>query len=131
MTAVTPSEVPDTRGRPAVGTRANVTFRYHQVEMSRYSVPIARPAPSELQVSLELGQEEGGVWAHIPELDISAEGADALEAFRNVLGATRDWLGYLRDEHPQLAGDLAAQERYVALLEAPIFSWFKSFKFAD
>jgi hypothetical protein len=130
--SITPSGVPNREGRPPIGTgRPQVLIRYHQAEVKRYSVRIAQPAPLELQISMELGQEENGVWAHIPELDVSAEGADALEAFRNVLAATRDWLGYVRDEHPELAPELARQERYVPLLDAPVFSWFKSFKFAD
>jgi hypothetical protein len=127
---ITPSGVPNTEDRPATGTQP-FRFRYQHAEVKRYSVQIARPAPAELQVSLELGQEDDGVWAHIPELDVSAEGSDANEAFRNVLAATREWLSYVRDEQPELAPELAPQERYVPLLDAPIFSWFKSFKFAD
>jgi hypothetical protein len=127
---VTPSGVPNTEERPATGTQP-YRFRYQHAEVKHYRVHIAPPAPAELQVTLELGKEDNGVWAHIPELDVSAEGTDALEAFRNVLAATREWLSYIQEEQPDLAVELARQEKYVPLLDAPIFSWFKRFKFAD
>lgn len=81
---------------------------------------------------MEIGREaDAGFWAHIAELDISAEGDTAPEAFAAVLHAARDWLAYLRDEEPPLAENLVEQEKYVALLDAPIFSWFKSFKLSS
>ena len=45
--------------------------------------------------------------------------------------AAREWLSYVRDEQPELAPELGDQERYVPLLDAPIFSWFKTFRFAE
>jgi hypothetical protein len=41
------------------------------------------------------------------------------------------WLSYLRDEQPDLGPDIAGQARYMPLIDAPVFSWFKSFRFAD
>ncbi len=71
------------------------------------------------------------MWAHIEELDVSAEGPDLEKAFRNVLAAARDWLSYINEESPNLAPELADQARYVALLEAPVFSWFREFRFVE
>ncbi len=67
----------------------------------------------------------------ISELDVSADGVDLEDAFRNVISAAREWLGYLQDEQPELGAEIASQARYLPLLEAPVFSWFKSFKFVD
>lgn len=126
---ITPSGVPE-RDRPAVGTQT-AHIRYRHATHETYVVKIQRAAPHSIRVSIELGREAEGVWAHIPELDVSAEGASVSEAFRNVLSAAREWLTYLDEEGPELAPDLAGQERYKALLHAPVFSWFKSFRFAD
>ncbi len=102
-----------------------------RADMRRYRVSYATPAPHELRLQLQLGTEEDGVWAHIPELDVSAEGESVSEALRNVVSAAREWLTYLREEAPELAPEIAAQERYAALLDAPIFSWFKNVHFAE
>ena len=127
---LTPSSFPDARVAEPIGTD-RVRIRYAEPEVERYRIRLPAPAPREVRVSLEFGKEEGGVWAHIDELDVSAEGEDLRTAFRNVIAATNDWLSYIRDESPDLAPDLAAQERYVALLDAPVFSWFREFRFAD
>ena len=63
-------------------------------------ITLAKPAPDELRVVLELGKEENGVWAHFEELDVSAEGEDANDAFIGAISAARAWLTYLRDENP-------------------------------
>jgi hypothetical protein len=130
---ITPSGAPVASG-PASGTDAELSIRYHgrsQGQFVSYQVKIAAPAPKSIRVSLELGREEDGVWAHIPELDVSAEGANVEEAFRNVYSVARDWLAYIREESPDLGPDVADQARYVALIDAPVFSWFKDFRFAD
>ena len=88
------------------------------------------PAPHDLRVTLEIGQEEESWWAHFPELDVSGEGDDLLQALAAVYGAAHEWLAYLRDESPELAPGLAEQARYVALLDAPGSSWFKDFRLA-
>lgn len=99
-------------------------------DASVYNIRLPRPAPPNLRVSIELGREDEGIWARVPELNVAADGADIDETLRNLLGAVRDWLIYLREEQPSLAADLASQARYVALLDAPVFSWFKSARFA-
>lgn len=133
MTApvMTPSGIPELES-PSSGT-ASFSYRYLQPdsEIVSYQVRFVNPAPPALRVSLELGREANGVWAHIPELDVSAEGADVAEAFRNVFGAAQAWLAYIRDESPDLSVELEGQARYVSLIDAPVFSWFKSFRFAD
>lgn len=126
---IIPSGVPGRRFYIAATSSARVTYRPSKA--ARYVVRIPAPAPAELQVDLEFGREDGGVWAHVPELDVSAEGSDVNEAFSNVVAAVRDWLSYLRDERPQLAPELEGQQRYVDLLDAPVFSWFKDFRFAE
>jgi hypothetical protein len=105
--------------------------RYPENELERYLVRIPAPAPQELRVTLVFGREAEGVWAHIEEFDVSAEGENLYQAFSNVLSAARDWLGYIRDDSPGLAPELADQGRYVALLDAPLFSWFRDIRFAD
>lgn len=133
-TLTTPSAPPDVEDRPSAGTEGNVNVRYEEIGGSgfiTYSVKLAQAAPPELRVSLELGREQGGVWAHIPELDVSAEGADVNDAFHNVYEAACAWLRYIDAERPRLGPDLAAQERFVPLADAPVFSWFKNFRFAD
>jgi hypothetical protein len=52
-------------------------------------------------------------------------------AFRAVTVAAREWLSYVRDEQVELAPGLAAQSKYVALLEAPEISWFRGISFVD
>jgi len=84
------------------------------------------PAPPEIRVSAQFQVEDGGAWVSVPELDISAEGDDPAAALRNVISAIREWLSYVRDERPDLAEELQGQARYVPLLDAPEFSWFKS-----
>lgn len=127
---VTPSGVPGRRALRYV-TTSKAPAKYKESGAVRYVVHVPASAPPEIQVQLELGEEEAGVWAHIPELDVSAEGADAAEALSNILCAAREWLAYIREEGPQLAPQLAEQQRYVGLLDAEAFSWFKSFRFAD
>ena len=125
---IIPSGVPGRRAYQYANTeRARVT--YNPSTAARFVVCVPAPARADLQVGLELGREENGVWAHIPELDLSAEGSDVGEAFSNVVAAVRDWLAYVREEGPQRAPELAAQEQYVDLLDAPVFSWFKAFSF--
>ena len=128
---VTPSGVPDARSAVDSGTGGSIRVRYAHAELDHYLVRIAPPAPPELRVSVQFGQEEGGVWAHIDEFDVSAEGEHFGEAFRNVVSAAKEWLSYVREEAPDLAPELAKQERYVPLLDAPVFSWFKSFRFVE
>jgi hypothetical protein len=91
-----------------------VRFRFH-------------PVPPDLLMTLELGLEDDHAWAHIPELDVSGEGPGVNEALQAVLAAARDWLSYLRDEQPELAAELEAQRRYVALLDLPGHGWFKTY----
>jgi hypothetical protein len=128
---LTPSSFPDARIARPVGTD-QVRIRYAaEPEVERYRIRLPAPAPREARVSLEFGKEASGIWAHIDELDVSAEGEDLRAAFSNVIAAANDWLSYIRDESPDLAPDLAAQERYVVLLDAPVFSWFREFRFVD
>lgn len=94
-----------------------------------YRISARDLAPADLRVTLELGQDEGGVWARISELDVTAEGGDVQSALRNVVAAARDLLTYLRDEEPQLAPDLQGQSRYVPLLDTKPHGWFKLTKF--
>ena len=95
-------------------------------------LPVAASAPPELQVTLEIGQEGEAWWARIPELDVTGDGDDLRQALAAVYGAAREWLTYLRDEQPRLAGArLAIQRRHVALLNAPGTSWFKDVGRAD
>lgn len=127
---VTPS------GVPTSATFDEVPFRLIAddaggLHLTTYRVHLPAPAPSELRVSLELGREENGVWAHIPELDISAEALDLNEAFYAVIAAAREWLSYIRDDQVELAPELQEQARYVVLLDAPVFSWFRDFSFVD
>ena len=82
-------------------------------------------------MQLEVGHEEGGYWAHIPELDVSAEGLDLDQAFRAVVRAAEEWLSYVRDEQVELSPALQRQAKYVALLDAPQFSWFRRVSFVD
>ena len=124
---ITPSDAPVRFREVSTGGPARYEERTMRVE--RVLVPAG--APQEIRVTLELGKEDSGVWAHIVELDVSAEGADALEALRGVLSAAREWLSYIRDERPELAPELGDQERYVPLLDAPTFSWFRDFRFAE
>jgi hypothetical protein len=114
----------------SVGT-SPASARYQERVLERYSVRIPKGAPPELRVVLSFGQEPDGVWAHIDEFDVSAEGEDLLEAFRNVLSAAHEWLSYVREEQPDLAPALAAQARYAALLDAPEFSWFSEIRLAE
>ena|SRR5271154_7356050 len=132
MTVVefTPSEAPVRFREVATSSgAAHYEERPQPPRVERVILPAS--APREIQVTLELGKEEAGVWAHIVELDVSAEGADAREAFSAVLSAAREWLAYIRDEQPALAPELGDQQRYVPLLESPVFSWFKTFRFAE
>lgn len=122
---VTPSGVPTSatfEGMPVPADRG---------DMMTYRVRLPASAPAELRVTLELGREENGVWAHIPELDISAEGEELSEAFYGVIAAVRDWLSYIQDEQVELAPELHEQAKYVVLLDAPVFSWFKDFRFVE
>lgn len=128
-TLVTPSGVP--LGHTFGGVRSRIAVSHEELELLRYRVRLPKAAPAELRMNLELGREEAGVWAHIPELDVTAEGADVDEAFRAVIAAARDWLDYIREGEAELAPELAEQARYVPLLDAPEFSWFKGFRFAE
>lgn len=83
------------------------------------------PAPPELRVTARFAQEEGGVWASVPELDIAAEGESLGEALVSLIETMREWLTYLSEEAPPLTPELESQRRYVALLDAPEFSWFR------
>jgi hypothetical protein len=125
---VTPTGIPSSAS-PDPGRRVTSGAPVH--EFIRYQLHLPAPAPANLRVSLRLGKEDDGVWAHIGELDVSAEGANISEAFLNVLAAAREWLAYIRDDEPDLAEDLAAQVQYVRLLEAPPFSWFKTIELAE
>lgn len=126
---VTPSGVP--LGHTFASRLSQIAPGEEILHMMRYRVQIRQSAPPELRINLELGREDAGVWAHIPELDVSAEGADINEAFRAVIAAARDWLDYIREGDVGLAPELAEQARYVPLLDAPEFSWFKGFRFAE
>lgn len=86
------------------------------------------PVLPEHRVSLEMGLEDEHAWARIPELDVTAEGEDLNEALKAVFSAAHDWIAYLRDEEPALAPELADQVRYLALLEVPSYTWFKSYR---
>ena len=127
MTSITPAEIPLPTS-PAEPTQPG-GYRYVRgEELISYRVSFRPVAPARLRVHLELFQEDEGVWARIPELDVSAEGADVKEAFMNVLAAAREWLSYIREEEPSLSDDLLAQARYAALLDSPSFSWFAGIK---
>lgn len=127
---VNPAGVASRRVIRYSSTEQGKTVRYAGSPF-RYVVQVPAPAPAEIQVHLELGAEDNGVWAHIPELDVSAEGAHAAEALGNVVSAARDWLRYIQEEGPQLSDELSSQAQYVALLDAPEFSWFRSVEFAE
>ena len=103
MTApvVTPSGIPEIESPSSGTSKFSYSYRRAARESISYRVRFASPAPASLRVTLELGREDAGVWAHIPELDVSAEGADVAEAFRNVHGAAQAWLSYVRDEKPR------------------------------
>jgi hypothetical protein len=123
---ITPSAPAEYEDRPGITiVRAESTA----APLHRYTVRVPRPAPPSLRVTLQLGQEEAGVWARIIELDVAGEGETLREALEDVLRAARDWLEYLRDEAPELGEDLRDQERFVPLLDAPVFSWFRAFRF--
>ena len=122
---VTPS------GVPTSATFDGVPVLTDRGDMMTYRVRLPAPAPAELRVTLELGKEANGVWAHIPELDISAEAEELNEAFYGVIAAARDWLSYIRDEQVELAPELQEQAKYIVLLNAPVFSWFKDFSFVE
>lgn len=127
---ITPSGAPSSAYRKVCNAQFSARYLYQEFE--RYIVRIPAPAPPELRMTLQLGQEgDAGVWAHIEELDVSAEGRSVDDAFRNVLAAAREWLTYVRDENPELAPELAHQARYLPLLAAPPFSWFREFRFTD
>jgi hypothetical protein len=125
-TLVTPAGVPSSTDQDR-----RARYLAQDTNLITYRVRLPAPAPPELRVTLQFGQEDAGVWAHIEEIDISAEGADFDKALRNVVSAASEWLTYMRDEAPELAADLAAQARYVALLDAPPFSWFKTIRLAE
>lgn len=121
-------DITPTRSIPAIdGGR----YKSSEKASPGYSVSAVGRAPAGLRVTLQLRQEEHGVWARIDELDVSAEGADVFEALRNIIAAARDLLAYLQDEAPDLAEDLKVQARYVPLLEAKPSSWFRATKFAE
>jgi hypothetical protein len=101
----------------------------HAREVRGYSIPVPPPAPVSVRFDVEIGREAGGYWASAPELDLTAEGVEAGEAFLNLIHAIRDWLGYIQEERPPLSEELAAQARYVALLDAPLYSWFRGIRF--
>lgn len=127
---VTPSGVPTSATFDEAPLRL-ITDDAGDLHLMTYRVHLPAPAPSELRVSLELGREESGVWAHIPEFDISAEAHDLNEAFHAVIAAAREWLSFIQDEQVELAPELQGQAKYVVLLDAPVFSWFKGFSFVD
>jgi hypothetical protein len=58
-------------------------------------------------------------------VDVAVEAAEPTEAFRELVGAIRAWLEFLRDEQPTLASDLEKQRRYVALLDHDSGTWFR------
>lgn len=125
---VTPSGVPVAGSHGGAPVRA---VALDGIEMTTYRLRLPAPAPPELRVSLELGKEASGVWAHIPEIDVSAEGDDLSDAFYAVIAAAREWLSYVRDGEIELAPELNDQARYVPLLDAPVFSWFRDFSFVE
>jgi hypothetical protein len=129
---ITPSSSPSRRRLRWVTTgRSSARYLEQEQKPKRYSVHIARPAPRELRIAVHFGKESDGVWAHIDELDVAAEGKDVNEAFRNLVSSAREWLLYLREESPDLAPELKDQTRYAPLLDAPVFSWFRDFRFDD
>jgi len=71
-------------------------------QLIRYTVELPVPAPPELRVALELGSEEGGYWASVPELQLTSEGEHLGEAVTNLVSAIREWLTYLQEEAPAL-----------------------------
>lgn len=125
---VTPSGVPTSATFDEMPLRA---LPIVAADMMTYRVLLPVPAPPELRVTLELGREANGVWAHIPELDVSAEAEDMSGAFYAVIAAARDWLSYVRDDDVELAPELQEQAKYVVLLDAPVFSWFRDFSFVE
>ena len=120
---------------PRIGIRFVSTGpQVHYVEnavVRTVAVKFRKPAPPELGVTVEIVKEEDAYFARIPELDVAGEGVTADAALRAVLDATRAWLEYLRDETLDLADTLEPQRRYVALLDAPVFSWFRRFDFTE
>ena len=99
--------------------------RYQTVPLPTFRVRLPAPAPPELRVTARLAHEEGGVWASVPELDLAAEGEGLDDALVSLIGTMREWLTYLREEAPPLTPGLESQRRYVRLLDAPEFSWFR------
>ena len=127
---VTPSQAPGVAYRQT-RTEGDAEARYLSHDHVRYTVRLPRAAPPSLRMAIQFGAEPEGIWAHIEELDVSAEGDTAREAFGNVVLAARTWLIYVRDEEPDLADGLVGQRQYVELLDTPVFSWFRKFSFAD
>lgn len=126
-----PTQVPRRAIYRSTSSREQARTRYVIVDVKVEQVRLPQPAPQHLQVLVEFGQEEDGVWAHIPELDVSAEGPMLVDALRDVISAAHEWLEYLRDEQPELSPGLADQVRYVQLLDTPVYSWFRAFRFAE
>ncbi len=127
-----PSGVIDRPTASVTTSRAVVDVRYpRHAPVKSYRVRLRTPAPPDLRVSLELGSEAEAVWAAVPELNLTAEGADIAEAFAAIVRVMKDWLQYLRDADPDLADNLKPQARYVPLLDAPEFSWFTSIRFPE
>jgi hypothetical protein len=124
---VTPSAVPSGHASAPTLTGSYTLRPSERRLVHTLRVPIPK-MPAELRLSLEVGSEADGVWARIPELDVSAEGSDVAEAMKGVLAAAREWLAYLRDEAPELTPELADQRRYVELLDLPYIQ-FRAYSF--
>ena len=127
----TPTHVPRRAIYRSASSPEQPRARYHIVDVNVEHVRLPEPAPQHLQMLIEFGQEEHGVWAHIAELDLSAEGPSLVDALRDVINAAQEWLEYLKEEQPELSPQLVDQARYVALLDAPMYSWFRAFRLAQ
>lgn len=126
MTSLSIAGVVEIEAAPAPTGTEQAAVSYERREtFTSYRLQIPRPAPPDLRVTLELGAEGDFIWARIPELDVTAEGETVAETLRNILSAARAWLEYVREDQPDLAEDLRNQARFVGLLDAPEFSWFK------
>ena len=104
--------------------------RYVHKEVRTEVIHVPSPAPANVRVTLEIVREDNAYFARIPEIDVAGEGDSPNDAFRSVLAAARSWLEYLNEETPDLVAELEPQRRYLPLLRAPLFSWFRDIKFS-
>ena len=124
---VTPSDAAAPDAVP-VPTGPHVQVQYVRAATRTFKVSLPAPAPPNLRLCAHFHEEPEGVWARVDEIDVAAEGESLDEAFRNLIATIRSWLEYLREDAPELTDQLRGQARYLPLLDAPEFSWFRSIK---